>query len=830
MPDTTRIDELLSVWEAEHRNGREPDLAELCGNDAYLESAIRDRIAALKAFETNSTSNSDGAPLPSVLRLSAVFRLIAPYARGGLGVISRAKDETLDREIAIKSLLGFPTADRVRRFVREAAITGKLEHPGIVPIFAVQPGERPWFAMRFVHGRTLADAIREHHTSPTPTRLRKLLQQFVQVCNTIAYAHSRNVIHRDIKPANIMLGEFGETLVLDWGLAKEQHEEETPVPGELKSTSDFLTLDGSALGTPAFMSPEQAEGRTTDVSTASDIYTLGATLLAILTGKPPVSGNDLPTILAKVRSGSIEPKSGIPALDAVARTAMHRTPELRYRNALALAADVDAWLADEPVSVYREPWMVRCNRWARRHRAALRIAAAVLIVATVCSSLAAVFLKRSADRERGMKDQAEANFQMTRQAIDDYFVTVSQSRLGALPGGQELRKELLQKALAYYMAFLKARRDDGSREALAATYSKIAMIYGELGDFEKTKSSHTQAISLWQELAAAQPSNREFLRQLAGACDLAGIHALARGDNTQAEDLGQRSCKLLSGMYQAEPDDDRIAGFYSRALVNFATTLGRIGKPAEALDRNREGIDIDDRMLSRNSTDVLARINLAKKRNNLGVDLIDLNRFEESLTEFREAQRQLQTALQQLEDRKPHELFTDTLSNPLSQQAETQLNLGYALLLLNRVEDSVAALQEGLKTFAHLRASDPAVVRYQYSEWFGRSHLLFAQSQALKAPPDLLENGKSTVEAMNPKTVFDWHALARAAYSSSLRRAGHIQEADRQLSVVRLLLKDDRWKNPQYKQSQALVQLAIGERTAALKLWPECPLILASAR
>ena len=221
------------------------------------------------------------------------------------------------------------------RFVREAEITGRLEHPGIVPVYGL--GEfadgRPEYAMRFIEGESLRTAISRHHTARLDSAadpasralaLPNLVRRFLDVCNAISYAHNRGIVHRDIKPSNIMLGPYGETLVVDWGLAKAIGRPEEAA-GRLETTLRPSSRSGEgsptlgAVGTPSYMSPEQAAGAHDQVSFASDIYGLGATLYCLLTGKAPFQGesDDARAILAKVRSGEFrKPRELNPAVPA----------------------------------------------------------------------------------------------------------------------------------------------------------------------------------------------------------------------------------------------------------------------------------------------------------------------------------------------------------------------------------------------------------------------------------------------------------------------------------------------------------------------------------
>jgi eukaryotic-like serine/threonine-protein kinase len=317
------------------------------------------------------------------------FELLEKHATGGLGEVYVAYDRELNREVALKRLQErhAGSADSRIRFLIEAEITGGLEHPGIVPVYGMGMADdgRPYYAMRFIRGKTFRAAIDEFHArdarSPRKWRigLRRLLGRFVAVCNAVEYAHSRGVIHRDLKPSNIMLGKYGETLVVDWGLAKASslcklmpHGEERRLEPSSEAVSSE-TLPGSAIGTPGFMSPEQCEGRIADIGPASDIYTLGVALYLLLTGSEPFQGRTIAELLAKVRTGDFAPprqcNASVPAqLEAVCLKAMQLAPADRYQTCAALAKDVERWLDDEPVTAYAEPLSARLFRWLRTHR------------------------------------------------------------------------------------------------------------------------------------------------------------------------------------------------------------------------------------------------------------------------------------------------------------------------------------------------------------------------------------------------------------------------------------------------------------------------------
>jgi len=305
------------------------------------------------------------------------YRKVRFHARGGLGQVTVAYDNELHREVALKEIQDRFADDPENRsrFVLEAEITGRLEHPGIVPVYSLgrRPDGRPFYAMRFIRGETLREAVDRFFQADDAGRdpgersrsLRKLLSRFHEACNAVGYAHSRGVLHRDLKPSNIMLGRFGETLVVDWGLAKLTGRPESPrraPEGAMEHSSDgdmARTRAGSLLGTPQFMSPEQAAGGLANTGPASDVYSLGATLYYLLTGRAPFNDADLSLLLRSVSQGSFAPPRQvdprIPAqLEVICLKAMARDPGERYPDASELGEAVENWLADEPMAGYRD--------------------------------------------------------------------------------------------------------------------------------------------------------------------------------------------------------------------------------------------------------------------------------------------------------------------------------------------------------------------------------------------------------------------------------------------------------------------------------------------
>jgi eukaryotic-like serine/threonine-protein kinase len=292
------------------------------------------------------------------------YRLDHLHATGGLGRIWLAHDSEFGRDVALKELRPEQSDNVVlrRRFLREAQITGQLEHPGIVPVYELShwdDEQEPFYTMRFIKGRTLTEAVESYHTKREkgdvePLDFVALLNAFVTVCNTIAYAHSRGIIHRDLKGQNVVVGDFGEVVVLDWGLAKALDGSEAELSGYVDDAFSAgaanvgLTIQGQTLGTPAYMAPEQARGRVDEIDARTDVYGLGAMLYEVLTGHAPFSGSDTREVLKNVCEKEPTPPRSLSAdipltLETVCLRALAKNPADRYASAAELSQEVQQW-------------------------------------------------------------------------------------------------------------------------------------------------------------------------------------------------------------------------------------------------------------------------------------------------------------------------------------------------------------------------------------------------------------------------------------------------------------------------------------------------------
>lgn len=412
------------------------------------------------------------------------YKNLNELGRGGWGFVVQAHDAQLDRQVAVKRINGdiAGNSDISSRFLHEAKVTSQLQHPGIVPVHELGVAEdgAPYYVMKLLEGKTFRELINGVHRAkekPLGGFSVELLNRFVDVCNAVGYAHERRIVHRDLKPSNIMVGNFGETIVVDWGLAKrldsetdpvmESDEQTLPVASYANSGTlftevdeedplpDEVTLDGGSrmtpagshidsgtgdlplggttapdgtntrygavLGTPSYMSPEQSEGRLEAIAPATDIYALGVILYEVLTGKNPFRSGDVQTTLKRVKKGEYKPARAVNKqvprpLAAICRKAMAYKPENRYHTAAEIVDDIQRFIAGEAVSTYQENLYEKSLRWCRRNKslAASFLVSGVLL--TIASVVFGIVIQRAYYAEQQARAAAE---QAHRLALDN---------------------------------------------------------------------------------------------------------------------------------------------------------------------------------------------------------------------------------------------------------------------------------------------------------------------------------------------------------------------------------------------------------------------------
>lgn len=529
------------------------------------------------------------------------FQILRPHAKGGLGQVSVAEDRELHREVALKEIQPAYAADQNSRarFMMEAEVTGRLEHPGIVPVYSLGKTETgsPFYVMRFVKGDSLKEAIdRLYNDTDKLTddqkrmALRQLLRRLVDVCNAIEYAHSRGVLHRDLKPGNIMLGKYGETLVVDWGLAKTgpksvahtASDEATFLP--LSADSSTQTQMGTIVGTLAFMSPEQAEGRLNDLGPTSDVYCLGATLYCILTGKAPIPKLAPAEMIERIRKGLVSPPKTLnpdtpAALQAICQKAMAIRQTDRYRTAASLANDLELWLADEPVPAYAEPMIQRAARWVKKHRSLVTTLAGILITSVIALTTIVFIVRRqnvvlrdaynqitvaqnlvTQERDTAIeqRDLAVNNLEVAR-TLAIAMLDKAESRLSkgdASPSTLiEVRSDLTEMAFENYKKLYESNPDD---RQFRWEYGKIARVSGNLKRTIRQLETANERIRLSLELQNRVPADQRTPAEsdyLAETYRELATNLVTAGKLSEAKEAIVRSTEVIDSLRKSFPEN-----------------------------------------------------------------------------------------------------------------------------------------------------------------------------------------------------------------------------------------------------------------------------------
>jgi serine/threonine protein kinase len=546
---------------------------------------------------------------PDSIELRTKLHDFALHASGGMGDVWLAADRQNHRKIAVKVVQHrfHGNLEAEKRFLREAEITSLLDHPGIAPMFGIGRlnDGRPYYAMRYIEGESLHEWLRRFHAekqsmSPQQRRLslRQLMSRFMSVCQSIDYAHSKRILHRDLKPQNVMIGKYGETLVVDWGLAKVLDDgselainADPANDGDTPSTSKAMTLSGQAIGTPSYMSPEQAQGNSSDLGPATDVYSLGATLYELLTGQPPVRGDSAVAILEKARRHEIvAPRSVWPdiprALEEVCLKAMALEPIDRYSSAKALSGDIEQWLADEPVSAYAEPWSLQVKRWISRHPSVVSSMAVTLILGIFGATLVAyregaynsqLTAKNATieQQKRDVENTLSVVSQRTAFALEAYeqMVFDIQEKLERRSNTEEIRRQLLEKARAGLIRILSDARKQGAPDrALWAGHFRIADIELALGNRSEAHKEYLLALKAAEELTNADPTAVEAQRDLCASLVMLGNYELQGGQIKEASEYYQKALGLSESLIKTNSHDMQV----QRGLASCLGSLGSI--------------------------------------------------------------------------------------------------------------------------------------------------------------------------------------------------------------------------------------------------------------
>ncbi len=516
----------------------------------------------------------------------AGYEILEELGRGGMGVVLKAHQVSLNRTVALKVVKSgsFATEAEVIRFQNEAEAVAQLDHPHIVPIYEVgQWGDQHFFTMKLVSGTSLDKRLELYAADP-----RAAARIVITVAEAVHHAHQRGILHRDLKPANILLDEQGEPHVTDFGLAKR-----------LNGGED-ATHSGALLGTPSYMSPEQASGTRTGLSTATDVYGLGTILYALLAGRAPFAGTTLVDTLDMVRMQAPEPPSAVNRavprdLEIICLKCLEKEPRQRYSSARDLAEDIGRWLAGMPIQARPVGTLTRALMWCRRNRALAGLAA--LLVMALLGGLAGITWKwREADRER-------TKVEAVNELLTERLLGQASAVMDPLAKNLTVR-ELLDRTAAQLGGWL-----DGQRDVEAKIRETMGGAYLSLGQYDKAEPHIQTAIRLDTDLYGERYPDTLRARNLMTAL------LDQRGQATQAEPLARANLETAS---RSLGPNDPIS---LAAAERLGAILWHVGKTDEAEAVLRKNVNDRGRVLKPEHSDTLRSVYLLSRV------LRDLRRF-----------------------------------------------------------------------------------------------------------------------------------------------------------------------------------------------------------
>ncbi len=652
------------------------------------------------------------------------YELLGQLGRGGMGVVYRARQLSADRVVALKVIRGdqlsldcvvearlqtprgagdLTATATLERFRTEARAAARLDHENIVTVYDVGEVEgRPYFSMKFVEGQSLSEMLRDG-----PLENRRAATYAHQVALALTAAHHAGVLHRDLKPQNVLVErQTDRALVADFGLAK------------LTAVNDQLTHTGEILGTPCYMSPEQA-GQHRDVGEATDIYSLGATLYHLLTGRPPFqAATVLETIWQVVQRPPVAPRQLNPAvacdLETICLKALEKLPHRRYPSAEALAEDLRRFLTGQPIRARRISPLGRLALWIR-YNPWLAGLAGTAMASLVVALIASVIGYWGTSRALGI---SQANLRQAQATIQDLLIEVSEEELLNQPGMQPLRERLLRKALGGYRHLIENNpADELSQEELAEVHFRMASIHSLIGDFEEALRQYELAGLLQEALYQEQPEHVARLSALATTWNARG-NALARRERfAEASQAYHEALRLRRRLVSLAPEQAE----FGRHLANTMMNLGLLargddfGQAAEWMGKAQD-----------------LRRELRAKFPSHRMLLVDLGKGSYNLAMLAEQTGHLEQAIEHL--RLAVTFFDQTL------QAEPQDQAGRLRLALShrRLGEWLSAQGHPEEADGHFRASqteahklasqNPQVLEYQAE--LAVSHRVLAESAA----------------------------------------------------------------------------------------------------
>lgn len=597
-------------------------------HDATLASQHPQAVAYQQAIQQAAPGAAPAASFGDYL-------LLEPIAKGGMGIVYKARQQKLNRIVAIKMILAGRFADRtdVERFYAEAAAAAALSHPNIVAIHEIgEVGGQHFFSMDYIEGRSLAALVRENPLTP-----QRAAEYVKTIAETMQFAHDRGIVHRDLKPSNILLDLQERPLITDFGLAKQV------------SNQSQLTMSGAIIGTPSYMPPEQAAGDAALVGPCSDIYSTGAILYELLTGKPPFrAATPFETVRQVIETDPLSPRlvnPNVPKdLETICLKCLQKEPTKRYESSQALAAELHRYLKGEPIQARPISRAERFWRLCQRFpiaAAAISTAIVSLLIGATFSTVGFIQTSRALVAERN-------SFREQMNAVNDLFTVVSEDTLLNQPGMQPLRKDLLQRALAYYERFLEERAGDPTvQDELASANFRAGLITEAIDSTDKALPFFETAQRLQQARLTAEPHNALRLEALGNTLNALGAAYTKQRQYQEAERDFAAALKIRQQLVALSPHTSECQRLLANTHMNIGNSEHQHGQTDSARKQFLTAQQLRQEALQQDPQNQRLRRDLGKGAYNLGtleVQVGDLTaaeqNFQAAITEFTQLTRE----------------------------------------------------------------------------------------------------------------------------------------------------------------------------------------------
>jgi serine/threonine protein kinase len=844
-------------------------LKKACGDDNVLLA----RVEALLKASDKAGSFLDSPPVGSIVTLDdsplsegpgtkiGRYKLLQQIGEGGFGVVYMAEQEQpIRRRVALKIIkLGMDTKQVIARFEAERQALALMDHPNIAHVFDAGTTDtgRPYFVMELVKGVPITEYCDSNNLS-TDERLRL----FIDVCRAVQHAHQKGIIHRDIKPTNVMItlrDGVPVPKVIDFGIAKATQQRLT----EKTLFTEFRQF----IGTPEYMSPEQAEMSELDVDTRSDIYSLGVLLYELLTGTTPFDANELRSaafdeIVRIIREAEPpKPSTRLSTLgDTLGEVARHRhvgpgqlckivRGELdwivmrtlekdrtrRYETANGLVMDIERYMNDEPVMAGPPSTAYRLKKFLRRNKTSVILASSIAAALVVGLCLATIgFIQASRQRDKAVaaeaeaiaaksdvvrqrdlaeeqRQRAEANLSFALDALDNIYLEVSEEQLPKEQLIEKADRKLLEKALEFYERFAEENSDNTTlREETAQAYGRVGIIELKLDQFERAEQALRTAIAMYEQLTGEFPDVPKYRSNLADAQTTLGIALRLKGKLDEAEKAHHTVMAMYEELASDFPDEPVYQSDLAGESVNLGNVLLDKGELDEAEKAYRNVIAIHEKLVSKFPDVPKYRSRLALGHINLGVVLDDKGKFDEATQAYNRSSAILEELVSEFPDNSEYR----------SNLASSHSNLGRALLYEGRLDEAEQAYRNAIVTYKELVREFPGVPRYRSR--LGYSNISLGIVLNNKGKLDEAEQAYRNAIVTYEELVREFPdvpkyrsvlAISHSNLGRALREAGRLDEAEKATHTaiaIREELASEFPDVPEYRSGLALGHSNLG--------------------